>query len=111
MATRGAGMTKVPDRISWAVDVLGVKTDERILEVGCGTGVAVSLIAPLLTTGVITRIARSAKAIAAARGRNGAHAEAGRAAFGTASLPEAVEVVETFTTVFAAHVKDLCRRP
>ena len=104
-------MTKVPDRISWAVDVLGVKTDERILEVGCGTGVAVSLIAPLLTTGVITGIDRSAKAIAAAGERNRAHVEAGRARFVTTSLHEAVEILEPFDTLFVINVNDLWRKP
>jgi hypothetical protein len=51
-------MPNIPDRIAWTVDLLDPQPDDTILEVGCGNGAAVSLIAPRLQTGVITAIDR-----------------------------------------------------
>ena len=61
------------DRIAWAVRRLGVEPHHHVLEAGCGHGVALSLIAPVLTSGTLTAIDRSPKMIAAARKRTAAH--------------------------------------
>src|SRR3712207_8974057 len=50
----------------------------RLLEVGCGHGVAVSLVCERLTTGTITAIDRSPKMIEIATRRNRQHVDAGR---------------------------------
>jgi protein-L-isoaspartate O-methyltransferase len=49
----------VAERFEWAVEVIDPAPSQRLLEIGCGQGVAVSLIAPLLSTGSITAIDRS----------------------------------------------------
>ncbi|MCQ4119472.1 class I SAM-dependent methyltransferase [Rhodococcus tibetensis] len=60
----------IPARIRCAVDRLRVNPSDRILEVGCGPGVAVSLVAEKLVDGRITAIDRSDTAIARAEQRN-----------------------------------------
>jgi ubiquinone/menaquinone biosynthesis C-methylase UbiE len=61
------------ERFVWAVDTLEVRPADRLLEVGCGHGVAVSLVCERLTTGTITAIDRSPKMIEMATRRNREH--------------------------------------
>jgi ubiquinone/menaquinone biosynthesis C-methylase UbiE len=60
-------MSRVSDRLAWAVDVLDVARDDRILEVGCGHGVAVSLVGKRLDGGRSNALDRSPKMIEMAR--------------------------------------------
>jgi SAM-dependent methyltransferase len=68
----------VPARIAWAVELLDVGPDDRILEFGCGPGVAAALVADRLVGGRLTAIDRSATAIERARARTAHHLDAGR---------------------------------
>ena len=92
-------------RLRWAVEVLGVAPDDRILEVGCGHGVAVSLVSERLDGGRITALDRSPKMIEMAERRNRGHA--GRARFIAASLEDADLGDETYDKVVAVHVAAL----
>jgi SAM-dependent methyltransferase len=100
-------MARASDRLVWAVDVLDVAPDDRILEVGCGHGVAVSLVCERLEGGHITAVDRSPKMIAAARKRNRGCAD--KASFITASLEHADLGDEAYDKVFAVHVAPLHR--
>jgi tRNA1(Val) A37 N6-methylase TrmN6 len=71
------------------VDQLHVRPTDRVLEIGCGNGVAASLICARLTTGHLTAIDRSATAIAAARKRLAEHRDAGRVSLLAGSLARA----------------------
>jgi ubiquinone/menaquinone biosynthesis C-methylase UbiE len=98
-------------RLRWAVDALAVAPGDRVLEVGCGHGVAVSLVCERLDGGRIVAIDRSPAMIDAAASRNAAHVAAGRAelratTFADAQLPDA-----GFDKVFAVHVAAFWRTP
>jgi ubiquinone/menaquinone biosynthesis C-methylase UbiE len=99
--------SKPSDRLAWAVEVLDVGPDASILEVGCGHGVAVSLVCERLDRGSITAVDRSSKMIEAARLRNAAYTD--RARFITASIEDADLGEETYDKAFAVHVAALHR--
>lgn len=88
----------------WAVDTLAVRPADRLLEVGCGHGVAVSLVCERLATGTILAIDRSPKMIAMATHRNREHVQAGRAQLEAVALEDANLGKRRFDKVFAFNV-------
>src|SRR5436309_7771718 len=88
-AISGVVAGKASERFVWAVDTLEVRPADRLLEVGCGHGVAVSLVCERLTTGTITAIDRSPKMIEMATRRNREHVDAGRAVLEAVALEDA----------------------
>lgn len=70
-------MNTVPDRISWAVDVVDPGPADRLLEFGCGPGVAAELVCARLTEGRLLAIDRSAVAVERTTRRNAEHVRAG----------------------------------
>ena len=99
------------ERLRRIVDQLGVQPDERMLEIGCGHGVAATLVCERLETGRLTAIDRSPKMVAAAARRNAAHVAAGRAEFLVARLEELDLGERRFDTIFAARVGLFHREP
>jgi SAM-dependent methyltransferase len=99
----------VPEHVRWAVDVLDPGPDGRLLEIGCGPGVALSLICERLVGGRIVAIDRSATAISRATRRNAGCLAAGKAVLRTVALEELQPADmlgerERFDTVFAMNV-------
>ena len=103
--------SKPSERFVWAVDTLAVDPADRLLEVGCGHGVAVSLVAERLTSGRITAIDRSEKMIAMAARKNREHIAAGRAVLKTAALEQADFGDERFDKIFAFNVAPFWLQP
>src|SRR3954468_20958529 len=103
--------SKPSERLVWAVDTLALDPADRVLEVGCGHGVAVSLVCERLTSGRITAIDRSKKMIQMAAHRNRDHVAEGRAVLKTAALEEAVFEDDRFDKVFAFNVAPFWLQP
>jgi ubiquinone/menaquinone biosynthesis C-methylase UbiE len=101
----------VSDRLPRIVEGLGLRPSDRVLEIGCGHGVAATLVCERLDRGAYTAVDRSPKMIEAARRRNAEHVAAGRAAFLVMTL-EALELgVCRFDVIFAARVGLFHREP
>ncbi|MFY1687803.1 SAM-dependent methyltransferase [Plantactinospora sp. WMMB782] len=94
----------VPERLRWAVDLLKVAPGDHLLEIGCGNGIAVSLVCDRLVGGRIVAIDRSPAAIRQAERRNREHTAAGRAVFRLGSLEESDLDGECFDKIFAVDV-------
>jgi SAM-dependent methyltransferase len=97
--------TSASSRLRWAVEVLDIAPDDHVLEVGCGHGVAVSLVCERLDRGRITAVDRSPRMIEMAQRRNRAHAAKTRLI--TANLEDADLGDETYDKAFAVHVAAL----
>lgn len=67
----------VPERIRVAVESLDLRPDARVLEVGCGTGVAAELLCRRVPEGHVTALDRSGTAVAHAERRLARWLEAG----------------------------------
>jgi cyclopropane fatty-acyl-phospholipid synthase-like methyltransferase len=95
----------VPERIRWAVETLAVRPGDRLLEIGCGSGVAASLVCERLEGGRLLAIDRSAIQIERARRRNDAYVASGRLALETVDIGELdLDAGARFDKVFAINV-------
>ncbi len=102
---------KASERLVWAVDTLDIRPSDRLLEVGCGHGVAVSLVCERLTTGTITAIDRSPKMIEMAMRRNREDVDAGRAVLEAVALEDVDLGDRRFDKVFAFNVAPFWLQP
>jgi len=97
----------IPSRITWAVNQLRVRPDQRILEIGPGRGVAAELVCNRLSsgTGSYLGIDRPAFAVTASRERNRRHVERQTAQFEQLVLQEIdPNSAGSLHTVFAINV-------
>jgi ubiquinone/menaquinone biosynthesis C-methylase UbiE len=93
------------ERLQEIVDRLGIRPDDRVLEIGCGHGVAATMVCERLDAGHVTAIDRSEKMIAAATARNAAHVEAGTAEFLVGDLEDIDLGERRFDLIFAVRVR------
>jgi ubiquinone/menaquinone biosynthesis C-methylase UbiE len=99
------------DRLRAVVDGLDVQPDDRVLEIGCGHGVAASFVCERLVGGHLTGVDRSAKMVEAAARRNAVYVDAGKADFIVARLEELDLGDRRFDKIFAVRVGLFHREP
>src|SRR5688500_11877029 len=99
------------ERLRSIVGQLDIRPEARVLEIGCGHGVAATLVCERLETGHLTAVDRSPKMIEAAARRNADHVAAGRAEFLVATLEELELGERRFDTIFAVRVGLFQREP
>lgn len=99
------------ERLRRIVDGLDIRPGDRVLEIGCGHGVAATFVCERLEQGRLTAIDRSPKMIEAASRRNAAYVEAGTAEFLVARLEELDLGDRRFDTIFAVRVGLFQRDP
>lgn len=96
-------------RIVWAVETLGLRPGHRILEAGCGHGVAVTLIAEAVgEDGAVLALDRSATMVAVTERRNRDAVAAGRVRVVHGALEDSALPAGSFDRCLAVHV-DLVR--
>jgi ubiquinone/menaquinone biosynthesis C-methylase UbiE len=101
----------VSARLRAVVDSLDVQPDDRVLEIGCGHGVAAGFVCERLDGGRLTAVDRSPKMIEAAARRNADHVAAGRAEFLVAQLEDLDLGDRRFDKIFAVRVGLFHREP
>jgi ubiquinone/menaquinone biosynthesis C-methylase UbiE len=99
------------ERLRTVVEQLGIRPDDRVLEIGCGHGVAATLVCERLEGGHLTAVDRSSKMIEAARRRNAPYIEAGKAEFLVATLEDLDLGDRRFDKIFAIRVGLFHRDP
>jgi SAM-dependent methyltransferase len=99
------------ERLVWAVETLAVEPADHVFEVGCGHGVAVSLVCEKLAGGRIFAIDRSEAMIAMASKRNRDHVATGKARFQAVALAETDFGGARFDKVFAFNVREIWMQP
>ena len=99
------------ERLRAIVEWLDIRPGDRVLEIGCGHGVAATLVCERLDGGRLTAVDRSPKMIEAAARRNAEHVRAGRAEFLVAHV-EALDLGDRrFDTIYAVRVGLFHREP
>jgi len=99
------------ERLKSIVEQLEIRPDDRVLEVGCGHGVAATLVCERLERGHLTAIDRPRKMIDAATRRNAEYVDAGKAEFLVATLEEVDLGERRFDKIFAIRVGLFHRDP
>ncbi|WP_191303455.1 class I SAM-dependent methyltransferase [Lentzea cavernae] len=99
------------ERLRGVVGQLAIRPGDRVLEIGCGQGVAATMVCQLLSTGTLTAIDRSVRMVEAATRRNAPYVASGRAEFLIASLEDVNLGDRRFDLVFAVRVGLFHREP
>jgi ubiquinone/menaquinone biosynthesis C-methylase UbiE len=107
----GGARTDPTDRLRSIVEQLDIRPDDRVLEIGCGHGIAATLVCERLEDGHLTAVDRSPKMIEAAARRNAAYVEAGKAEFLVADVEDMDLGDRRFDKVFAVRVGLFHREP
>jgi ubiquinone/menaquinone biosynthesis C-methylase UbiE len=94
----------IPARIRWAVDLMDVKPNDHVLEIGCGPGAGAQLICERLETGKLFAIDRSESGVDRTKRRCREYVESGRLTVRQIDLATLRVPVKRLHKVFAFNV-------
>jgi ubiquinone/menaquinone biosynthesis C-methylase UbiE len=88
----------------WTLDLLAIRPDDRVLEIGCGPGLALAACAERLETGLITGLDHSQTMIDQARKRNRETIDSNHVRLVRGNLSRLSELPGNFDKVFSVNV-------
>jgi ubiquinone/menaquinone biosynthesis C-methylase UbiE len=91
-------------RLQQIVEQMNIQPEDRVLEIGCGHGVAARFVCQRFKGGQLTAVDRSRKMIEAAKRRNAREIAAGQAEFILGNLEELDLGNRRFDKIFAVRV-------
>jgi trans-aconitate methyltransferase len=100
MAARGSNR----ERSRWTVDLLDIDPDDRVLELGCGPGVALKDVASRLLSGTVLGIDHSPVMVKQAARRNRKAITAGRVLVRAGTIEDARAAGGPYTKIFSVNV-------
>ena len=95
----------------WAVELLGVETTDRVLEIGFGPGIAIRELSRRATGGLVCGVDHSAVMVRQARRRNRAAVRAGRVDLRCASAERLPAFEEPFDKALAVNNMGMWPKP
>ncbi|MGY2127355.1 class I SAM-dependent methyltransferase [Blastococcus sp. SYSU DS0617] len=96
---------RASERLAWAAGIVAPGDADRVLEVGCGHGILVSLLAARVPRGQVVAVDRSATMTAAAHRRNADAVAQGRVRLVTSTLLDADLGTTPFDVVTSFDVR------
>jgi precorrin-6B methylase 2 len=96
-------VTRVPERLLWAVETLAPRPRDHVLEIGCGNGAAAELVLSNHPKVKLTAIDRSGKAVSTSKRKLATFIEEGRARVIRAELAKFSSKTD-FQRAFAINV-------
>lgn len=91
-------------RNEWVVSLLGIEPHHRVLELGCGPGIALGRAAELASEGEVVGVDHSALMVTAARRRNAGAVASGRLRVVHATADDVASLGGPFDRVYAVNV-------
>ncbi len=110
----GTIMAKRPsniERTEWTLSLLDIDSAERVLEIGCGPGVAINAISSIVTHGSVVGIDHSDVMVQQATRRNRAAINTGRVKLLQASVSALPQFRHRFDTIFSINVVQFWENP
>jgi trans-aconitate methyltransferase len=92
------------ERSRWTVDLLHIDPDDRVLELGCGPGVALEQVARRLLSGIVTGIDHSPVMVKQAARRNREAIAAGRVLVRAGTIENVRAADGPFTKIFSVNM-------